>query len=139
MFGHLIPDHWDPKIAVHFAHRVGALVVTLAILATTAHVWYHQRSRRELTRPATLVVGLVAVQITLGALTVLSRRDVGSTACTSCAARCVLTTSLVSRCGAGASASRRHRRCPASRTVDGRQPDLQRDPSSHASPTGARA
>ncbi len=26
MFGHLIPDHWDPKIAVHFAHRVGALV-----------------------------------------------------------------------------------------------------------------
>ena len=21
-----IPDHWDPKIAVHFAHRVGALV-----------------------------------------------------------------------------------------------------------------
>ena len=40
-WGHLIPDHWDPKIAVHFAHRVGALVVTLAILATTAHVWYH--------------------------------------------------------------------------------------------------
>ena len=22
MFGHLIPDRWDPKIAVHFAHRV---------------------------------------------------------------------------------------------------------------------
>ncbi len=41
MFGHLIPDHWDPKIAIHFAHRVGALVVTLAILATAAHVWYH--------------------------------------------------------------------------------------------------
>jgi heme A synthase len=28
MFGHLVPDHWDPKIAVHFAHRAGALVVT---------------------------------------------------------------------------------------------------------------
>ena len=41
MFGHLDPDHWDPKIAIHFAHRVGALVVTLAILATSAHVWYH--------------------------------------------------------------------------------------------------
>ena len=27
MFGHVIPDHWDPKIAVHFAHRVGALIV----------------------------------------------------------------------------------------------------------------
>ena len=34
MFGHLMPDHWDPKIAIHFAHRVGALVVTLAIVAT---------------------------------------------------------------------------------------------------------
>ena len=31
MFGHLVPDHWDAKIAVHFAHRVGALVVTLAV------------------------------------------------------------------------------------------------------------
>ena len=24
MFGQLIPPHWDPKIAIHFAHRVGA-------------------------------------------------------------------------------------------------------------------
>src|SRR5436190_18010061 len=23
-FGHLVPTHWDPKIAIHFAHRVGA-------------------------------------------------------------------------------------------------------------------
>ena len=28
VFGHLIPPHWDAKIAIHFAHRVGALVVT---------------------------------------------------------------------------------------------------------------
>src|SRR5476651_1988138 len=76
MFGHVIPDHWDPKIAIHFAHRVGALVVTLAIVATSAHVFYHRRDRRELTRPAMLILGLVAVQVMLGALTVLSRRDV---------------------------------------------------------------
>ena len=29
MFGHLIPDHWSSAIAIHFAHRVGALLVTL--------------------------------------------------------------------------------------------------------------
>ena len=29
MFGHLVPDHWNGKIAIHFAHRVGALLVTL--------------------------------------------------------------------------------------------------------------
>jgi len=75
-WGHLVPDHWDPKIAVHFAHRAGALVVTLFILATAGHIWRHDSGRRELTRPVALLVGLVAVQITLGALTVLSRRDV---------------------------------------------------------------
>ena len=40
MFGHLVPDHWIAKIAIHFAHRVGAALVTLAVLATSAHVWY---------------------------------------------------------------------------------------------------
>ena len=41
MFGRLVPDHWEPKIAVHFAHRVGAVIVSLAIIATAGHVWYH--------------------------------------------------------------------------------------------------
>jgi heme a synthase len=76
MFGHVIPDHWDPRIAIHFAHRVGALMATLSVIATAAHIWYHHRDRRELTRPATLSLLLVAAQVTLGALTVLSRRDV---------------------------------------------------------------
>lgn len=75
-WGRLVPAHWDAKIAVHFAHRAGALVVTLLVAATAAHVWHHERRRPELTRPAALLLGLVAVQITLGALTVLSRRDV---------------------------------------------------------------
>src|SRR5207344_1688888 len=39
MFGHLIPDHWDPKIAIHFAHRVGALVVTFAVMTTAFILW----------------------------------------------------------------------------------------------------
>jgi heme a synthase len=76
MFGHLIPDHWDPKIAVHFAHRVGALIVTLSVIATSGHIWYHHPKRSELTRPAALMLLLVATQVTLGALTVLSQRDV---------------------------------------------------------------
>ena len=75
MFGHVMPDHWDPKISVHFAHRVGALLVTSGIIATVAHVWRRWRERGELTRPASLLAALVAVQVALGALTVLSRRD----------------------------------------------------------------
>jgi cytochrome c oxidase assembly protein subunit 15 len=75
MFGQLIPPHWDAKIAVHFAHRVGALLVSLAILATTAHVFYHHRARQELRRPSLLLLALLVVQVTLGAMTVLSGKQ----------------------------------------------------------------
>ena len=95
MFGGLVPDHWDPKIAVHFAHRAGALVVTLGILTTVARVWSRERARAELTRPAILLVALVAAQVTLGALTVLSRRDPWINSFHVVCGAMVLTTSLV--------------------------------------------
>jgi len=95
MFGHLVPDHWDPKIAIHFAHRVGALLVTLAVIATSAHVLYHHRGRRRLTRPATLILALVAAQVTLGALTVLTRRDVWINSVHLVCGALVLATSIV--------------------------------------------
>jgi len=75
MFGQLLPTHWDAKIAIHFAHRVGALIVTLAIIATTGHVFYHHRTRKELLRPSLLLLALLTAQITLGALTVLSQKQ----------------------------------------------------------------
>ena len=74
-FGHVIPPMWDAKIAIHFAHRVGAATVTLLILATTGHVFYHHARRKELVRPAILLLVLVALQVTLGALTVLSQKQ----------------------------------------------------------------
>jgi heme a synthase len=74
-FGHVVPTHWDPKIAIHFAHRVGAAAVTLLIAATSGHVLYHHRRSRELARPAILLLMLVAMQVTLGALTVLSQKQ----------------------------------------------------------------
>src|SRR5437773_1713836 len=52
MFGRLVPPQWDPKIAVHFAHRAGALVVACAVAVTSSHVLFHYRDRRELARPA---------------------------------------------------------------------------------------
>jgi cytochrome c oxidase assembly protein subunit 15 len=55
---------------------VGALVVSLAILATSLHVLYHHRGRRELVRPAVLLLVFVTIQITLGAFVIWSGRDV---------------------------------------------------------------
>jgi cytochrome c oxidase assembly protein subunit 15 len=95
MFGRLIPDHWSAKIAVHFAHRVGAAVVTLFVLALAGHVWYRHGDRDELTRPATLIVFLVATQVTLGALTVLTARNVWINSVHVVCGALVLTTSLV--------------------------------------------
>jgi cytochrome c oxidase assembly protein subunit 15 len=93
MFGHLWPTHWDPKIAVHFAHRVGALVVAVAVATTAVRVW--SRPHAAFTRPAGLLVALVAVQITLGALTVLSRRNIWINSFHVVCGALVLTTSLV--------------------------------------------
>jgi cytochrome c oxidase assembly protein subunit 15 len=95
MFGHLIPDHWSSAIAIHFTHRVGALLVTIAIVALAGHIFSKNGDRRELTRPAMLIVALVALQVTLGALTVLTRRDPWINSFHVLCGALVLTTSLV--------------------------------------------
>lgn len=75
-FWSLIPPVWSPAIAIHFAHRVGAFVVTAVVVAATGHVLAHHGGRAELTRPAILLAGLVATQLALGAWTVLSAKQV---------------------------------------------------------------
>ena len=69
-FGHLIPPNWDAKIAVHFAHRIGAVVASGLIVATVGHVLYHHRRQHELMRPAVLLLVLLLAQVTLGAFTI---------------------------------------------------------------------
>jgi cytochrome c oxidase assembly protein subunit 15 len=95
MFGHVVPDHWSGPIAIHFAHRLGALVVTVAIIGVFAYVRSHHRAHAGLTRPAALMLALVAGQVTLGALTVLSQRNPWINSFHVVVGALVLTTSLV--------------------------------------------
>jgi cytochrome c oxidase assembly protein subunit 15 len=74
-FGHLVPPVWSAPIAIHYAHRVGALVVAALAIATAGHVLYHHRTRPELLRPALLLLAALAAQLTLGALTVLTGKQ----------------------------------------------------------------
>jgi cytochrome c oxidase assembly protein subunit 15 len=74
-FGGLLPPAWPLPVAIHFAHRVGALIVTLLVAATFGHILYHHRARRDLVRAAWLLVAAVATQVTLGALIILTRRQ----------------------------------------------------------------
>jgi len=74
-FGRLVPPAWPLPVAIHFAHRVGALIVVLLVAATVRSIWTRQRGRPELTRPSALLGAAVVAQATLGALVVLSRRQ----------------------------------------------------------------
>src|SRR5215467_12686765 len=51
-FGHVLPPTWTAQIAVHFAHRVVALVVTMLIVANAVYVWRRHRDAAGLVRPA---------------------------------------------------------------------------------------
>jgi len=73
-FGRLIPPQWDAKIAIHFAHRVGAVIVTTLILITTTRVFRRHGASAELRRPSMLLLVLLPIQITLGAITVLGNK-----------------------------------------------------------------
>ena len=71
-FGRLIPPFWSVDVAVHFSHRVGAVLVAAAAVAVWVYVLRQHRRDARLVRPATLLVVLVAIQGTLGAFVVLS-------------------------------------------------------------------
>ncbi len=74
-YGQLIPPFWNAAIAIHFAHRIGAAIVTTLVIAGAASIWRRHAGRRELRRTAVLLVVLVAVQVTLGAFVVLTGKQ----------------------------------------------------------------
>ena len=75
-FGHLVPPMFSMPIAVNFAHRCGAVVVTVMVLWTVARVLRQYGDEPAFRRPALGLLVLLAVQIGLGAATILSRRAV---------------------------------------------------------------
>jgi len=75
--GRVVPPITSFPIAIHFAHRLGALAVAACAAGCVIQAF---RSRRPgLEKTALLLGGLVAVQIALGALSVLSRKAVAVT------------------------------------------------------------
>jgi len=75
-FGYLVPPYWDEYIAINFAHRCGAVVVTAMVLWTVARVLRTHRQVAALRSPALGLFLLLVVQICLGAITVWSDRAV---------------------------------------------------------------
>jgi heme a synthase len=62
------------QIWIHFAHRVGATLVTISVVALAATIFLRLRRQPAFTRPALAVLALLVIQVTLGILTVLWRK-----------------------------------------------------------------
>jgi cytochrome c oxidase assembly protein subunit 15 len=74
-YGRVLPPVWTAPIAIHFAHRLGALAVTVGVIAMAGYIWSRHGTRRELVRPAWLLILAVALQVSLGALVVLTGKQ----------------------------------------------------------------
>ena len=73
-YGRLIPPFYSSKVAIHFAHRIGMLIVAVFVIWLAAAVLRRHRSVPWLRNPAAVLLIALAVQIYLGAETVWSSR-----------------------------------------------------------------
>lgn len=75
--GGFLPDARTFHVDLHFAHsRIGALVLTLLILTLVAVVLRRARGERRLTGPATGLLGLLFVQLSLGMAVILHLKPI---------------------------------------------------------------
>lgn len=75
-FGRLLPPQWTEQIAIHFAHRVGAVAATIMIGWLVIHVMKQHAQNAWLARPTMLLGLLLVVQVTLGAFVIWTARDI---------------------------------------------------------------
>lgn len=94
-FGRLVPPLVTPYITVHFAHRVGAVVVTATVLCLALVTLRRHATDPFLRRPALGALGLLLVQLALGASIIWTRRAVVPTTAHLAIGAAVLATCLV--------------------------------------------
>jgi cytochrome c oxidase assembly protein subunit 15 len=75
-FGRIVPPLTSDKVAINFAHRLGALVVAAMIVWTFSRIARSYRGHLLLFRPAFTMLVLVCCQVTLGTLTVWTSKAV---------------------------------------------------------------
>src|SRR5207245_9289874 len=94
-YGRIVPDIGSFAVAIHFAHRAGALLVAALVLAPAAPVFQVRRADRRSTHLALLLVALLGIQLTLGATIIWSRKAVLPTTAHVALGAALLATSLV--------------------------------------------
>jgi heme a synthase len=77
--GSIIPDFTSFGVAINFAHRVGAFVVTTMMFLTARTLFRWHPREKSLVFPMILAMFLLGIQITLGAITIWSQKAVTPT------------------------------------------------------------
>jgi cytochrome c oxidase assembly protein subunit 15 len=75
-FGRVVPEITSFTVGIHFAHRVGAAIVSVLVLATAARIAVAYRDDPGWLLLSLLLVLLLVVQVTLGASIVWTRKAV---------------------------------------------------------------
>jgi cytochrome c oxidase assembly protein subunit 15 len=73
--GGLLPVIWNFRVGIQFAHRVMALVIAVLIVVLAVAVWRDGASPASMRAGAAALVGLVALQIFLGAAIIRTYRS----------------------------------------------------------------
>lgn len=94
-YGRIVPPLGSFPVAIHFAHRVGAVVVTTFAGATASRIFAVHRRNATLTRPAQLLAALVAIQLSLGAAIIWTHKAVIPTTSHVAVGAAILATALV--------------------------------------------
>lgn len=116
--GRLVPPLATFPVAIHFAHRVAALGIVVLTAFVVARA---RRSRRPGLEKASLVLAvLVAAQVTLGAATVLTKKDVAVTTAHVATGALILGSTLAFGIAALAAERRRGNVIPMRPAINGR-------------------
>ena len=94
-FGRILPEFTDAKIAIHFAHRLGALLVGFFLVWTVIRIMSHYRDDLKLLVPAVVLVALYFLQFSLGAATIWSQKAVFPTTAHVAIGALILATSVL--------------------------------------------
>ena len=94
-FGRWIPPLSDPRVVIHFMHRLGAVAVTGFVCWTVAVLFRRHSNDPKLIRPACGLAALLVFQIILGALTIWTRKAVIPTTSHVTVGAAVLAVSLI--------------------------------------------
>lgn len=73
--GHLLPAVWGYQVELNFAHRVMALILTVALIWYAIKLWIDRGATLLMKSGASIMVGLLALQILLGAHVVWQMRE----------------------------------------------------------------